>query len=234
MDENSVFAGFFIGWLFGITAFPSLTNGNPTKGSPRCPWPLEDHGVITCVSHATYLQAVQRLIRWSPYGIFAMHFGVALSEVRRRSKVQLARVRFGHDQVDSADAQTRRTGTDIAIGHLDYVQIAPAGAHLSVQMGAKSNTPPVGWAVSGSLRSPRFPQVRWGRLSFIAALVVVNSVAIAYIVYVLAGNDVPRGNREVLLAAVFWGVIGSNVVLLIVGWFVKRATQWAAKRNVAL
>jgi hypothetical protein len=85
-----VVAGFFIGWLAAMTAFPSLSDGGPAPATPTCPWPLSNHGVITnCVSHIAYLQAgatVQRLAAGVLAGFFVFHFGAALSEVLRRSR----------------------------------------------------------------------------------------------------------------------------------------------------
>ena len=86
--RTGVFAAFFIGWLAGVTAFPSISNGGPSPATPTCPWPLSDHGVTTCVSHATYLHAEAGLQRFAAgilMGFFVVHFGVELSEVRRRS-----------------------------------------------------------------------------------------------------------------------------------------------------
>jgi hypothetical protein len=87
--RTGVFAGFFIGWLAAMTAFPSLSNGGPASATPTCPWPLSNHGVITkCVSHVAYLQAeaaLQRLVAGVLMGFFVFHFGAVLSEVLRRS-----------------------------------------------------------------------------------------------------------------------------------------------------
>jgi hypothetical protein len=82
---------FFLGWPAAMTAFPSLSQGSPTTGTPGCPWPLEDHGTVTCVSHATYQRAGAASERFAAgviMGFFVIHFGVATSEmVRRRGNV---------------------------------------------------------------------------------------------------------------------------------------------------
>jgi hypothetical protein len=82
---------FLLGWLAAMTAFPSLAQGSPTTGTPGCPWALEDHGTITCVSHATYERAGvagERFAAGVIMGFFVVHFGVVTSEiVRRREKV---------------------------------------------------------------------------------------------------------------------------------------------------
>jgi hypothetical protein len=82
-----VMGSFAVGWVAAMTAFPSLSKGNPTDGSPGCPWALENHGSVTCVSHSEYQRAQmggQRLAAGVMMGFFAIHFGVATSEVRRR------------------------------------------------------------------------------------------------------------------------------------------------------
>jgi hypothetical protein len=78
---------FFLGWLAAMTAFPSLSEGSPTTGTPGCPWALEDHGTITCVSHATYQRAgaaAERFAAGVTMGFFVVHFGVMASEIVRR------------------------------------------------------------------------------------------------------------------------------------------------------
>jgi hypothetical protein len=84
-----VFAAFGLGWLSAITAFSSATNGSPaTPGTSHCAWPVSNHGVTTCVTHVAYLQAGAALQRFAAgilMGFFVIHFGVLLSETRRRS-----------------------------------------------------------------------------------------------------------------------------------------------------
>lgn len=84
-----LYGAFVVGWVAGMTAFPSLSRGVPSPGSPVCRWPLDNHGLFTCVSHAVYLQvsaAGERLAAGVMLGFFAVHFGVATSEaiLRRR------------------------------------------------------------------------------------------------------------------------------------------------------
>ena len=70
-----------------MTAIPASCRGGPTSGMPGCPWPLEDHGAVTCGSHAAYLQAgaaVERFAAGVIMGFFVVHFAVAASEVVRR------------------------------------------------------------------------------------------------------------------------------------------------------
>jgi hypothetical protein len=85
------FGAFFLAWLAAMTAIPASCRGGPTSGMPGCPWPLEDHGAVTCVSHAAYLQAgaaVERFAASVVMSLFLAHFGVVTSEiVRRRGSV---------------------------------------------------------------------------------------------------------------------------------------------------
>ena len=86
--DKGVIALFFVGWLLAMTAVSSLTNGNPAAGTPSCPWPLDDHGSVTCVSHAAYLSAgagVQRFAAGILMAFFVFHAAIAFSELRRRS-----------------------------------------------------------------------------------------------------------------------------------------------------
>jgi len=83
---------FFLGWVAGVTAATGIGQGNPEAAKPGCPWPLDDHGVISCVSHATYQHAgaaVERFAAGILMAFFAMHCGVLLSEVLRRRAAAL-------------------------------------------------------------------------------------------------------------------------------------------------
>lgn len=78
---------FVLAWLSAITAFPAISNGGPVASTPNCPWPLSNHGDLTCVTHDAYLHAGASLQRFAAgilAGFFLMHFGVAMSEVLRR------------------------------------------------------------------------------------------------------------------------------------------------------
>jgi hypothetical protein len=78
-------------WLAGATAaLPWFSRGTPGDPIPGCRWTLDNHGAITCVSHATYLHAEAALQRFVA-GVFAffytIHLGAAAAElVRRRSE----------------------------------------------------------------------------------------------------------------------------------------------------
>jgi hypothetical protein len=75
------------GWLAALTAFSALTQGDPVGATRTCPWPLDDHGAITCVSHTRYEQvgvAGERFAGGILFCFFVLHFGVLASEVIRR------------------------------------------------------------------------------------------------------------------------------------------------------
>jgi hypothetical protein len=84
-----VFILFGLGWLSAMTAFYSASNGGPAPpGTSHCQWPVSNHGVTTCVTHAAYLQAGAALQRFAAgilMGFFVVHLAVAVSETRRRS-----------------------------------------------------------------------------------------------------------------------------------------------------
>jgi len=77
------------GWFSAMAAFPGLLQGNPGDGYAGCPWPLVNHGAVTCVSYARYEDADAAGERFAA-GIlmffFAMHFGVVIDEMRRRTR----------------------------------------------------------------------------------------------------------------------------------------------------
>jgi uncharacterized protein DUF2510 len=80
---------FFLGWLSATTAFPALSAGNPTRGGPGCPWALDDHGRVTCVSHARYEHAGaagERVAAGVLMGFFVIHAAVAADDLRRRGR----------------------------------------------------------------------------------------------------------------------------------------------------
>jgi hypothetical protein len=87
--RTGITVAFIAGILLAATAFPSISNGSPAPSTPTCPWPLTNHGVITCVSYTTYLQAgagLQRFTAGILMAFFVTHFGVVLSEVLRRQR----------------------------------------------------------------------------------------------------------------------------------------------------
>jgi hypothetical protein len=80
---------FVAAWLAAMTA--PMNYGRPVAGMMMmgCPWPLNDHGVITCVSHATYNRAGaadERFVCGILLFFFALHFGVIASEILRRRR----------------------------------------------------------------------------------------------------------------------------------------------------
>ena len=84
----AVYGTFFAAWLAGITAFPSLSNGNPAPPTVGCKWPLVNHGLQTCVSHSAYLAAgvgLQRFAVGVLLGFYSIHAASSLSEIRLRS-----------------------------------------------------------------------------------------------------------------------------------------------------
>jgi len=85
----AVFLVFLLGWLGAMTGFADVTGGNPQTGPAGCPYQLNDHGSVTCVSKATYERARaggEQITAGVLLGFFAMHFGVIESEILRRRK----------------------------------------------------------------------------------------------------------------------------------------------------
>jgi hypothetical protein len=98
-----IIAVLFLAWLAAMTAFPALSQGGPTHGTPGCSWVLESHGAITCVSHTSYLRAgaaVQRFAAGVLACFYVMHFGVLTSELVRR--------RLGGDAAPATGTQEAR------------------------------------------------------------------------------------------------------------------------------
>jgi hypothetical protein len=75
----------FLGW---VAAFTALAIGLPGGGpdlTAGCPYSLESHGVITCVTRQTYDQAGADLQRFAAgifLAFFSLHAGAALSHAR--------------------------------------------------------------------------------------------------------------------------------------------------------
>jgi hypothetical protein len=73
-------------WLAAITAV-SGPSGTTTSPGPGCPYALNNHGSITCVSRAVYDEARTKEARFAA-GIlgcfFAAHLGLSASELNRR------------------------------------------------------------------------------------------------------------------------------------------------------
>jgi hypothetical protein len=88
-------AGLGTAWVMAMLAFPSLSKGSPAIPAPECRWPLQNHGVVTCVSEDIYLRAgaaKQRFMASILMGFFLAHSALALSEVLRRSESDRADV----------------------------------------------------------------------------------------------------------------------------------------------
>jgi hypothetical protein len=86
---HAIGAIFVLAGIAAFTAISSLGQGGPSAALPRCPWPLDSHGVITCVTHAAYLRAgaaSERGFAGVLLAFFVIHFGVAESELIRRQK----------------------------------------------------------------------------------------------------------------------------------------------------
>lgn len=84
---NALMAVVLLSWLAAVTAFPALTRGNPQRGTGNCPWELDNHGQVTCVSHATYESAsaaAQRFAGGILLVFFVLHFGTIAGELARR------------------------------------------------------------------------------------------------------------------------------------------------------
>ena len=83
-------------WLLAMTALPWIFQGGPGGSTASCPYVLDDHGVVRCVSQATYLRAgaaTQRFACGILGGFFAVHAVVAAS---------LLAVRGSRDEVVTA------------------------------------------------------------------------------------------------------------------------------------
>jgi hypothetical protein len=81
------FGLFAAGWLAGVTAFPSLTNGGPAGAGNGCRYRLSNHGSYTCVSKSTYEAAgaaEQRLAAGILLAFYAIHTGAALGSLPAR------------------------------------------------------------------------------------------------------------------------------------------------------
>ena len=84
---NALLAVVLLSSVAAISAVPALARGNPQRGSGSCPWELDNHGVIACVSHAEYEAAgaaVQRFGGSILLVFFVIHFGALRGELARR------------------------------------------------------------------------------------------------------------------------------------------------------
>jgi hypothetical protein len=79
------------GWLASLSA--NVRTGNPVAGQAGCPYPLNNHGSITCVTRALYQHAgasQQRFAAGIAFGFFSIHLGAALGSLpffRTRAQV---------------------------------------------------------------------------------------------------------------------------------------------------
>ena len=70
-----------LGWLSGITAFPSMTDGTPAGAGDNCEYRLEKRGTFKCVTQDAYERAgasQQRLVAGVLLAFFSLHSGAAL------------------------------------------------------------------------------------------------------------------------------------------------------------
>lgn len=105
MYAYGLIAVVFLGWLAAMASFPGLVQGNPVDPMPGCPWPLMNHGFVTCVSYVRYEDAGAAGERFAS-GIlmffFGMHFGVAFDELVRRtgkSRYAARRLSLSHNML---------------------------------------------------------------------------------------------------------------------------------------
>ncbi len=76
-----------LAWISTMVALAGLRDGVPDGGSPACPYRLNNHGSVTCVSRAVYEHtgaSEQRLAASVLAGFFVMQFGIAAAELTRR------------------------------------------------------------------------------------------------------------------------------------------------------
>jgi hypothetical protein len=86
-------AGMILGWITVMSSFGPLGGGQPIRGGPNCPYGLNDHGSVTCVSKSTFDQAVvagQRAAAGVFLGLFSFQCLATWSDVARRQRPQPA------------------------------------------------------------------------------------------------------------------------------------------------
>lgn len=82
-------AGMVFGWVAVLSSFGPLGGGQPERGGPKCPYELNDHGSVTCVSKSTFDQAVvagQRAAAGVFLGLFSFQCVAIWSDVGRRQR----------------------------------------------------------------------------------------------------------------------------------------------------
>jgi hypothetical protein len=70
-----------------VTSSPNWNEGDPAPPTSGCPWPLDSHGSITCVSHPVYVAAgtgLQRFAAGVILGFFAFQLAVLIGFISKR------------------------------------------------------------------------------------------------------------------------------------------------------
>jgi hypothetical protein len=86
-----------LAFISAFSAVPAIYDGGPaTPGQPgsHCRWPLDNHGTISCVSHARYLAAGAGAQRFVLSVLFVFYFAQMTEFARERN---LRRARGSHD-----------------------------------------------------------------------------------------------------------------------------------------
>ena len=81
---NLLLACFFAGWIAGFVAVSGLNAGTPTGARPGCPFPLQSHGAITCVTRGAYQHVGatdQRFTAGVLFSFFSLDLGGGLSSL---------------------------------------------------------------------------------------------------------------------------------------------------------
>jgi hypothetical protein len=76
-----------LGLLAIASAIGSFSKGTPVRNSQGCPWGLNNHGRVSCISHATYQRSQAKTETFASAilaGFFTMHCGATASELARR------------------------------------------------------------------------------------------------------------------------------------------------------
>jgi hypothetical protein len=86
---------FYLAVFQGQRAFSSASSneGNPVGPTSTCRWPLENHGSITCVSHAAYVAAGTSLQRGAAgviLGFFAFQLAILIGFIANRPVVEVS------------------------------------------------------------------------------------------------------------------------------------------------
>ena len=71
-----------------VSSSPFWNEGNPAPPTSVCPWPLDNHGSISCVSHSVYVAAgtgLQRFAAGIILGFFAFQLAVLIGFISKPS-----------------------------------------------------------------------------------------------------------------------------------------------------